>query len=159
MHHTRLTDYEVAGLITHGIGRLHWGHTRFDLLWVFWTAPWDFIRGLFVGAGRHLAWVPLARFAWQTRFIVGAIAVVLETQAGRWPSSIIIGAFITFTYVMPFWHRSWERHVTDASDRYVAQAGCGDDLARFLRLLPQSVELARRINRLTCSGGRSVNSF
>ena len=99
----RVTDGDVAALIVHGIGRLRWGRTRFDLAGLLWTAPWDLIRGLVVGTGRLLAWVPLGRFAWQTRIIVGAIAVVLETQAGRGPSSLTIVAFIALTYLIPHW--------------------------------------------------------
>jgi hypothetical protein len=111
-HAGSITDGEVAALITYGIGRLHHGHTRLELLWVFWTAPWDFIRGLFAGIGGHLAWVPLGPIAWQARLIVGAIAVILETRAGRWPSPIIIVTFIALSYLMPYWRRSWEQHLT-----------------------------------------------
>ena len=124
----KITDEEVAALMVQGIGRLRLGHTRFDLLWGFWSAPWDFIRGLFAGAGRQFAWVPLGRFAWKTRFIVGAIAVVLEAQAGRWPSPIIITAFIVLSYLMPRWRWSWETQLSDSADRYVA-ARLPDDLA------------------------------
>ena len=123
----RITVGEVAALIAHGIGRLRLGHTRFDLLWVFWTAQWDFIRGLFVGAGRRLAWVPLGRFAWQTRILVGVIAVVLETQAGRPAFATIIAAFITLTYLMPYWRRSWEQHLNEAVHRYAAHNGLTKD--------------------------------
>ena len=98
-----MTDGDLAALIVHGIGRLRWGRTRFDLAGLLWTVPWDLIRGLVVGTGRLLTWVPLARFAWQTRVIVGAIAVVLETQAGRGPSSLTIVAFIALTYLIPHW--------------------------------------------------------
>ncbi|WP_454228158.1 hypothetical protein [Propioniciclava flava] len=45
--------------------------------------------------------MPLGRFAWQTRFVVGAIAVVLEAQAGRWPSPIVIALFVAVSYLMP----------------------------------------------------------
>jgi len=98
----QLTDGEIAALVAHGIGRLRHGRTRFDLVWVLWTWPWDFLRGLVVGAGRRLSWIPVGKFAWQIRFLVGGIAVVLETQAGRWPSPIIITAFITLSYLMPY---------------------------------------------------------
>lgn len=124
-----ISDAEVAALMIHGIGRLRLGHTRLDLLWVFWGgAPWDFIRGLFVGVGRQLAWVPLGRFAWKTRFIVGAIAVVLEAEAGRWPSPIIITVFIGLSYLVPRWRRLWEHQLDQAAERYLRQAGLGDDL-------------------------------
>ena len=34
-----INAHAVAALITEGIGRLRRGHTRFDLLWTFWTLP------------------------------------------------------------------------------------------------------------------------
>lgn len=77
---------EVAALIVQGVGRLRRGRTRFDLLWVFWAIPWDFIRGLCHAIGRRLAWIPTVRFAWRIRLVVGAVAVVLEAQGGRWAS-------------------------------------------------------------------------
>ena len=100
---------QVAALITQGLGRLRHGHTRFDLLWTFWTIPWDFLRGLAQTIGRRLAWIPLVQLAWRTRIVVGAIAVILEAQAGRWPSPIILAAFLTLSYVKPLWRRAWER--------------------------------------------------
>jgi hypothetical protein len=119
----RMTDRDVAALIVHGIGRLRWGRTRFDLAGLLWTVPWDLIRGLVVRTGRLLAWVPLTRFAWQTRVIVGAIAVVLETQAGRWPSALIIAAFIALTYLIPPWGRGWERHLAEQANLFTSEQG------------------------------------
>jgi hypothetical protein len=122
----RMTDREVAVLIVHGIGRLRWGRTRFDLAYMLWTAPWDLIRGLVVGTGRRLAWVPLGRFAWQTRAIVGAIAVVLETQARRWPSALIIAAFIALTYLTPPLDRAWKRHLAERANLFTDEQGFGE---------------------------------
>jgi hypothetical protein len=123
----RMTDRDVAALIVHGIGRLRWGRTRFDLAGLLWTVPWDLIRGLVVGTGRLLAWVPLGRFAWQTRVIVGAIAVVLETQAGRWPSALIIAAFIALTYLIPPWGRGWERHLAEQANLFTSEHNFGEN--------------------------------
>lgn len=77
-----LTAHHVAAILAEGVGRLHHGHTRFDLLWTVWTIPWDIIRGLARAIGRRLVWIPLIQFAWRTRLFVGVIAVVLEAQAG-----------------------------------------------------------------------------
>jgi hypothetical protein len=120
----QMTDDDVAALIINGIGRLRCGRTRFDLACLLWTVPWDLIRGFVVGAGRRLAWVPLGRFAWQTRGIVGAIAVVLQTQAGRWPSALIILAFIALTYLIPLWGGGWERHLADQATLFTKELGC-----------------------------------
>ena len=103
---------QVAALIDQGIGRLRHGHTRFDLLWTFWTIPWDFVRGLAHAIGRRLAWIPLVQLAWHTRIVVGTIAVILEAQAGRWPSAIIIGAFIALSYVVPRSRSAWDEYVS-----------------------------------------------
>ena len=59
----RMTDRDVAALIVHGIGRLRWGRTRFDLAGLLWTVPWDLIRCLVVGTARLRTWEPLGRFA------------------------------------------------------------------------------------------------
>lgn len=119
----RMTDSDMAALIVHGIGRLRWGRTRFDLAGTLWTVPSDLICGLVVGTGRLLAWVPLGRFAWQTRVIVGAIAVVLETQAGRWSSALIVVAFIALTYLIPHWDRAWQRHLAQQANHYTSERG------------------------------------
>ena len=116
-----ITAHAAAALITEGIGRLRHGHTRFDLLWTFWTLPWDFIRGIAHAIGRRLAWIPLVQLAWRTRAIVGTIAVVLEAQAGRWPSPIILGVFIILSYLMPYCRAAWGRRLTEAGDRVVAE--------------------------------------
>jgi len=126
----RMTDGDVAALIVHGIGRLRSGRTRFDLAGLLWTVPWDFIRRLVVGTGRLLAWVPLGLFAWQTRAIVGAISVVLETKAGRWPSALIIAALIALTYLIPRWGRAWERHLDEQANLFTNEHGLGDNAAR-----------------------------
>lgn len=96
-----ISAHHVAALIAQGIGRLRHGHTRFDLLWMVWTIPWDVIRGIAHAIGRRLAGIPLVQFAWRTRLVVGTIAVVLEVHAGRWPSPMIIAAFILLSYLMP----------------------------------------------------------
>lgn len=104
----QITAHQVADLITQGIGRLCHGHTRFDLLWTFWTIPWDLVRGLAHAIGRRLIWIPLVQFAWRIRLVVGTIAVILEAHAGRWPSPIVIAGFIALSHLMPLWHGSWE---------------------------------------------------
>lgn len=107
----QVTARQVAGLIADGLGRLHHSHTRFDLLITVWTIPWDLIRGVTNAIGRRLASIPLLQLAWRTRLVVGTIAVILETQAGRWPSPIIIATFIALSYLMPRVTRAWEQHV------------------------------------------------
>ena len=122
----QITAHAVAGLIDQGIGRLRHGHTRFDLLWTFWTIPWNLVRGLAHATGRRLAWIPLVQFAWRIRIVVGTIAVILEAQAGRWPSAIIIGALIALSYVLPRSRSTWDRRLAEAADRYageIASAG------------------------------------
>lgn len=112
----QITAHQVAALIAQGIGRLRHGHTRFDLLWTFWTIPWDLIRGLARRIGRRVAWIPLVQFAWRIRIVVGTIAVILETQAGRWPLAIIIGAFIALSYVVPRSRSAWDYYLTATTD-------------------------------------------
>ena len=103
-----INAHQMAALIAQGIGRLRSGHTRFDLLWAVWTIPWDIMRGLARAIGSRLAWIPSVQFAWRTRLVVGAIAVVLEAQAGRWPSPILIAGCIGLSYLMPSCRAAWE---------------------------------------------------
>lgn len=114
--------HHVAALIAHGIGRLRSGHTRFDLLWAVWTIPWDLIRGLARAIGHRLVWIPLVQFAWRTRLFVGVIAVLLEAQAGRWMSLIVIAAFLTFSYARPYSRRAWEEWLTEAAQLNLARS-------------------------------------
>ena len=102
----QVAAHQVAAMIAQGFGCLRHGHTRFDLLWTFWTIPWDLVRGLAHAIGRRLAWLPLVQFAWRIRIVVGTIAVILEAQAGRWPSAIFFIAFMALSYVMPSAARS-----------------------------------------------------
>lgn len=111
----QMAAHQVAALIDQGIGRLRHGHTRFDLLWTFWAIPWDFVRGLAHAIGRRLAWIPLVQFAWRTRIVVGTIAVILETQAGRWPLATVIGAIIALSYVLPRSGSAWDYYLTAAT--------------------------------------------
>jgi len=145
----RLSHQEVAALIAYSVGRLRYGLPRFDLLVAFWRAPWDFIRSLFVGAGNALSWVPLGKPVWRARFITGAIAVVLELQAGRPASAVICGVFVALTYLMPAWRRRWESHLSDVADQYVADLGLAPALVRYLGRFPSDTALLDRIDRLS----------
>ena len=109
-----INAHQMAALIAQGIGRLRSGHTRFDLLWAVWTIPWDLIRGLARAIGHRLVWIPLVHFAWRTRLFVGVIAVMLEAQAGRWPSLLVIAVFLAMSYAMPYLRRAWDRWLKEA---------------------------------------------
>lgn len=144
----RISGAEAAALISHGVGRLRLGQPRLDLLATLWTLPWDFLRGLFAGIGQRLSWVPLGRFAWQTRFVVGTIAVVLETQGGRWPSPIVIALFLALSYLMPLQRQAWQREQREAADHHAAELGFAEPLVRFLRRLPRDADLEDRLDPL-----------
>lgn len=144
----QLGDAELAALLAHGVGRLRLGQPRLDLLVTLWTLPWELLRGVVAGVGRRLAWVPLGAFAWRTRFVVGGIAVILEAQAGRWPSPIVITVFITLSYLLPRWRHAWHRHLCQVADGYAAALGLAEPLARFLRRLPPHADLADRLDLL-----------
>lgn len=145
----RLGHQEVAALIAYSVGRLRYGLPRFDLLVAFWRAPWDFIRSLFVGAGKALSWVPLGKPVWRARFITGAVAVVLELQAGRPASAVICGVFVALTYLLPAWRRRWEAHLSDAADEFVANLGLAPALVRYLSRFPSDTALLDRIDKVT----------
>lgn len=145
----RITDAEVSALIAHGIGRLRLGQPRLDLLVILWTLPWDFLRGIIAGVGRQLSWVPLVHFAWRTRFFVGTIAVVLEAQAGRWPSPIVTTAFIVVSYLTPRLRAAQNRQVAATADRQAVALNFARPLARFLHRLPQDDSALYRVTLLS----------
>ena len=118
--HGRTTERQLATLLLQGVGRLRVGHTRLDLVWRLWTFPWDALRSAAVSIGRQLGWVPLTSFAWNVRLVVGALAVVLEAQAGRWPSSTTIAVVLALTYLMPLASRAWERHLKRESEQWAS---------------------------------------
>jgi len=133
----RMTDGDMAALILHGIGRLRCGRTRLDLAGLLWTVPWDLVCRIVVGTARLLAWIPLGRFAWHTRAIVGAISVVLETQAGRWQSAFTIAAFMALTYLIPYWGCALERHVAERANLFVSERSAA--IGQVTRHLPPEV--------------------
>lgn len=130
----RITDAEVAALLAHGVGRLRCGQPRLDLLVALWTLPWDFLRSLARGIGRRLTWIPLVQFAWRTRFVVGTIAVAIETQEGRVMSAIIIATFILLTYVMPLAQRVWEIRLAEQTECVPAALGVSGGATRVTAL-------------------------
>ena len=138
----QMAAHQVAALIDQGIGRLRHGHTRFDLLWTFWTIPWDLIRGLAHAIGRRLAWLPLVQFAWRIRIVVCTIAVILETQAGRWPLAIVIGAIIALSYVLPRSRSAWDCYLTAATGSHtnLPEAQTSTSIARPSRTWVSSTE-------------------
>lgn len=144
----RLSDLEVAALLAHAIGRLRNGQARYDLLFQFWTLPWDAIRALFVGAGHGLSRIPFGPFAWKLRIVVGAVAGAQAVQAGHPFIGAISAGFVALTYLMPAWRRKWDQHVVDAADQFVVDHGFGGDLVRLLRRYPADTALLDRIDRL-----------
>lgn len=146
---------EVAALLAHEVGRLQGGHPRLDLLVTLGTLPGELVLGVVVGVGRRLAWVPPGRFAWRTRFVVGSTAVVLETQAGRWPSPIVIAVFIALSYLLPRCRHAWHRRLCQAADRHAAGLGLAEALARFLRRLSPSPRTPTSSPASTASSSRT----
>ena len=116
----RITDRQLAALLLQGVAELQVGSTRLDLVWRLWSLPWDSLRSAVVSIGRRLGWVPLVSFAWNVRLVVGTLAVVLEAQAGRWPSSITIAVVLALTYLMPLASRAWEQHLKRESELWAA---------------------------------------
>lgn len=105
-----ITGHQVAALIAQGLGRLHHA-TPASTFWTVWTIPWDVIRAVVHAIGRRLAWIPLVELAWRTEFVVGTIAVIIEAHAGRWPSPIVIAAFLALSYLIPYCRGAGEREL------------------------------------------------
>lgn len=149
----RLPASQAAAVIGHAAAVLRCGLTRHDLALRFWTLPWQLLRGLGQGLGAGAA-LPLARWAWRLRLVLGAIALV-QGIAEASPASIAAGtgaaAVIAISYLMPRWERCWAALVREAGDRQVSRAGLAEPLAVFLRRCSSSPGTFERIHALHAS--------
>ena len=140
---------QAAGVIAAAVGRIRLGQTRFDIAAEFWTIPWQLVRAVCVAVAKTVGLFPLTRFAWQIRFVVGAVAMVQAVADGRIAEGVVVAVFIALTYLAPRWLRQWDMRAQDDSDRFVANHELGDALGRFLRRCPPESRTLERIHRLT----------
>jgi hypothetical protein len=140
---------QAAGVIATTVGRIRLGQTRFDVAAEFWTIPWQLVRAVCLVIAKTVGLFPLARFAWQIRFVVATVAAAQSVADGRIAAGVVVAVFIALTYLAPRWQRQWDRRSQDDSDRFVADHKLGDALSQFLRRSPPEPRTLERIHRLT----------
>lgn len=123
---------EAAALLAHGLGRLAAGTTRSDLAIQAATLPVavPLTAAQFVLGG--LRALPLGRFAWTARGVIGVIAVVQAGHAGHWPVAVPLAVLVVLSYTTPWAASAWDRMDQAAGDQGVIDAGLGPDLATVL---------------------------
>lgn len=144
----RVRPDEVAALLAHAIGRIRLGQTRYDVALEFWLLPWRMLQSFGRGVGRIAGSFPLAAFAWRVRFITGAVALVQGFTEGRAVFAVIGAGVIGLSYVVPWAERQASLAAEDAADRFVAAAGLGDALTRYLQRGRRTPRTLQRVHRL-----------
>lgn len=124
---------EVAAVLAHAIGRIRLGQTRYDLALTFWLLPWKGFQLLSGGVGRVVvAWFPPIKLAWRVRSIVSAVALTQGMNQGRALFGCLSAVVIGLSYLVPWSAHHAELSAQDEADTFVAAAGLGDALSRFL---------------------------
>lgn len=156
----RVRPDELAALMAHALARQRLGWTRYDLALEFWLLPWRILQGFALGAIQRLSLsrAPLTGFAWRLRFIVGAVTPFTSAADGQTVFGILGAGLIALTYLVPWARRQAELGAENESDQFVARAGLGDALIRFLRRGPQTPRVRQRIHRLQGTGQESART-
>lgn len=147
----QLPPDQAAAILAHAAGVVRAGATRSDPALLFWTMPWQILRGLSQGLARAFSSLPLVGSMWRLRFVLGVIVAVQSWQEGS-PAARAAGGFaivvVAVSYLMPRWESAWATTVRDLGDEQVKQAGLGEPLSRFLRRCSSSPAMFERIHRL-----------
>lgn len=144
----RVRPDEIAALLAHAITRIRLGQTRYDVALEFWMLPWRRLQDLGRGIGQLMDWFPLIAIAWRMRLVVGVVALVQGFTQGRAVFGVIGAAVIALSYVVPWADRRAALAGEDEADRFVAAAGLGDALSRFLQRGRPSPRVLQRVHRL-----------
>ncbi|MDQ2852230.1 MAG: hypothetical protein M3Y49_16170 [Actinomycetota bacterium] len=151
----RVRPDEVAALLTHAIGRIRSGQTRYDVALEFWLLPWRMLQSFSRGVGRAIGWFPLTALAWRMRFVTGAMALVQGINEGRAVFGVIGALVVALSYAGPWAERHANLMAEEEADQFVAAAGLGDALARFLERGRPTPHVLQRIHRLRAKGVQS----
>jgi hypothetical protein len=106
--------------------------------------PARMVVGVFRGAGRVFARVPLSSPAWRWRGMVGAVCLVQSVAEGRtWPG-LLAAVVIALSYLVPAASQVIEARATAAGDAEVVAAGIGEVLIEVLGQGGQRLSSERR---------------
>ncbi|WP_146202652.1 hypothetical protein [Branchiibius hedensis] len=144
----RVRPDEVAALLAHALGRVRLGQTKYDAALEFWLLPWRVLQSFARGVGRAVGWFPLTGLAWRLRFVMGLVAMVQGFAEGRGLFGVIGTVVVAASYVVPWSARQAELSSEDEADAFVADAGLGDALSRFLERGRRTPGVLLRVHRL-----------
>jgi STE24 endopeptidase len=129
-----LTPGQGGALLTHELGHLRIGATRYGLAVAWLTAPWRAVVAVFGGLVRlAVGKVPTARAAWIVLGpIVVAVAVVQGVQQHAWVplAALVVAALVLALH--PLVDAALTRAGERAADAYAVECGAGPDLADAL---------------------------
>ncbi|MFC6706580.1 hypothetical protein [Flexivirga alba] len=144
----RIRPDEAASLLAHAIGRIRLGQCRYDVALEFWMLPWRLLQAVGHSIGRVIGWFPLAAFAWRVRFVTGGVALVQGFTEGQAVFGLIGAGVVALSYAVPWAEQQAALAGEDEADRFVAAAGLGDALCRFLERGRRSPRVLHRVYRL-----------
>lgn len=144
----RLPADQAAAVLAHAAGPVVAGATRRDPALLFWTLPWQILRGIVGAFVRAAGWFPLASLAWRARIVYAPLGIVLNAQDGHPWLGVGAAAVIVASYLVPRWERAWPVHLEHLGDQQVRQVGLAPALARFIRRWSSSPATFERIHRL-----------
>lgn len=149
---------QAAAILAHAAGVVRAGATRSDPALLFWTMPWQVLRGLSQGLARVSSWLPLVGSVWRLRFVLGVIVAVQSwhegTTAARAAGGLAV-VVVAVSYLTPRWESAWATVVCDLGDEQVREAEMGAPLCRFLRRCSSSPAIFERIHRLQAGSNLS----
>jgi len=140
-----LPQEQAAAVIGHAAALTRGGWTRSDVFLAFWSLPWQLLHAVATAAARVGRRLPLVPFAWRMRFVVIAIAVVQNLQAGLPWLAALIGTIGAVSYAIPVWERNWLQMTLVAGDRALIDAGLAGPWAAVLRRCPRTPTTRSRL--------------
>jgi STE24 endopeptidase len=148
-----LSDYEAGkidaraleAVLAHELGDSRTDASRFLPITLWFALPWRLFYRAVLRASLHLA-------GRQPRGLLAGIALagfgVATAQAARqgaWGTVVILGALVVFGLSTPVADAAMSRVSERAADRFAADAGYGEDLARALQTLDHRPARHRRL--------------
>ncbi|MBN9618502.1 MAG: M48 family metalloprotease [Actinobacteria bacterium] len=149
-----LTNYEagnidaraIEAVLAHELGHSRTNAARFLPITLWFALPWRLFYRAVLRASLHLvgrqprcllAGIVLAGFG---------VATVQAVRQGAWSTVAILGALVVFGLGAPVADAALSRASERAADRFAAEAGYGEDLARALRILDPRPARRRRLS-------------
>ncbi|QLQ09902.1 MAG: hypothetical protein HZY75_05330 [Nocardioidaceae bacterium] len=149
-----LTLEEATALVVHAEGRYQIERPPCEVAVLGLTLLWRLLAAFGRGIGSIGQRIPVVRFAWSARGVVGAVAVVQQVSEGRVILGVLAGTIVTSTYLLPTAERVKAAQVEAGADAIVVRHGLGSVLVDLLRRyqLPLSLERVQRLQAKSLDG-------